>query len=184
MKHIAAIALAACSLLASADEIGGDAIKTLREISGVELSEPWTNATRRIRLPKPIGPFSVGQVMTNSAGIVYQIVLDRPYPTTPTNEIFSAMSEMEPWLVDAFKIADGFSERRGRPEYVYGRAARLPNAGGWVVGLDVFPMARHGGYVARFAFWNWTVGHGEPSRKEGAAPATGDRGAAPVRASP
>ena len=163
MKHIAAIALAACLPVAYAN---GGAVETLQTLSGVDLSEPWTNATTRITMPKPIGPFSCGLVMTNSAGVVYQIVLDRAYPTTPTNDIFSAMSALEPFFVKSFQIKGGFQERRGRPEYVYGRAARLPDAGDWIVGMDVYPCARGGGYVARLAFWNWIVGHSEPSKKK------------------
>lgn len=180
MKHIAAIAIAACSLVASADEIGGDAIKTLCELSGIELSEPWTNATTRITIPKPIGGFRGGYVYTNAAGRVHQINLRHFTDDKPLDEIRDYLSGVERDLVEMFPGARDFVPRRGRPEYEYGMTSSLPGGCGWHIATYADVMGTNDVRKVHFmlTFWNPRI------EREGAAPATGDRGAAPVRASP
>jgi len=180
MKHIAAIALAACSLLASAQGVtttNANEAATLdkfRELFGIDLDAKWDGPTTDFKLEKNFGPFRSGYVYTNEVGLVHQVQLvedclvadrGRNYEKLNSAEVeryggnaaSNVLPHVERDLKAAFVGMADFRPRQGRSEYVYGTTSELPGVSGWHVACYACPRCdkkgEQGNLRISLVFW-------------------------------
>ena len=161
MKKIAILAALLAALVSYA---GGEApaekpdnVRTLGGLMGVDLSKPWPKpGDTALKIPSPIGPFASGYVYTNATGTVHQFNLRADCAAgTSTNGAVKVIGYAESDLAKHFpgiKLAP----RLGRPKYLYGRCADIPDGKGWIVALYVAPPEDEGPQLM-LTFWNPSI---------------------------
>jgi hypothetical protein len=162
MKKIATLAALLAALVSYA---GGEApaekpdnVRTLGELVGVDLTKPWPKpGDETFKMPTPIGPFASGYVYTNTTGMVHQINLGVNCAAgTSTNGAVMVIGYAESDLVKHFP-GMWFRPRLGRPEYLYGRYADIPDGKGWGVALQVAPPDDKDQLRLMMTFWNPSI---------------------------
>lgn len=161
MKNIALVVAACAALVASAPAQGVSApkcdhLRTLGVLMGVDLSKPWPDrGNDTLKIPKPIGPFEKGYVYLNpKTEIVYQYNLRADCaPGATADSAINTVKDVEAELLKLFPGME-FRPRLGRPEYLYGRYADVPNGNGWGVALYVTPPENTSPIQVQMTFWN------------------------------